>query len=157
MTVALANAQTNDLFIISTSGESVSSSAGYNDYTIGEVITETVASANWIITQGFQQSNIETGGIISGLGITNNALEVDFYPNPFNSLVTVTISESTIDLYNIDIIDLRGRTVFKKSNLDSSFNLDLQILKPSMYFLRITGKNNKTVEILKITKYSDFN
>jgi len=77
------------------------------------------------------------------------------YPNPVISEATVKYHLQATSNVSIHIMESTGASVFRQQfeNLspgDHSFQWDAASLKPGLYFIRITGTDNR--EILKVLK-----
>ena len=98
---------------------------------------------------------------VGGLGITPIAKEgknIRVYPNPTTGQLTIENGELTID--NIEIYDIYGRKAPlnppKGGKLPSfggagggAITIDISHLANGMYYLKISGKENRTVKIVK--------
>lgn len=70
---------------------------------------------------------------------------LDVYPNPFNSDITISLNNINDETTNIQIIDQFGRIILENeynTNFGANnFNLDLNFLEPSIYYLRVSSEN----------------
>lgn len=147
ITIALAGmsqivcAQTADQHIVGSLGGSFSNSNLQVDYTAGEAITQTLSTANYIVTQGFQQPfdglaalhEIEASGMLS------------IYPNPASSEVHVLLNNvNTLEgQTEIEILHMNGalalREIVTVSNATDQIRIGLEDLKAGQYLLRIVN------------------
>jgi hypothetical protein len=92
----------------------------------------------------------EIGDIDVGVSEIENINSFQIYPNPVkNGTVLYITSKEKLNINQIEIIDLRGKLIYKKiSNIDNK--IDLPIMSKGMYILKITTKNNnyETYKIL---------
>lgn len=64
------------------------------------------------------------------------------YPNPAKQTVTVTAPAGGQNLTEVRLIDVTGKTLFAKNNLNSTTaTLDVSTFGTGMYFMEITGEN----------------
>ncbi|WP_047546206.1 T9SS type A sorting domain-containing protein [Psychroserpens sp. Hel_I_66] len=74
---------------------------------------------------------------------------IEVYPNPFTDVLNI----NTENDYNIEIYTIDGKLV-NKSQIESNRNIiHTNNLKPSIYFIKFTDKNNKSTTTKKIVKY----
>ena len=91
--------------VISTQGDSYSNANGSIDFTIGEVIINTVNEGSNDITQGFHQTNWNF------LGLEDHApdFEVSIFPNPTEDVLN--IRTETFENISYAIYDQQGKLV----------------------------------------------
>ncbi|MCK9206261.1 MAG: T9SS type A sorting domain-containing protein [Salinivirgaceae bacterium] len=109
-------------------------------WSMGEPITETYANNGAVLTQGFQQSLLESVGIHPEK--SSAGFKVQVYPNPTRGMVFVKFvqeSESIQEL-NFTIYDLLGNKLTTEILPTESNLIDMTGLPDSAYFLRITGE-----------------
>ncbi len=64
------------------------------------------------------------------------------YPNPANNILHINqVSNDAV----IEILDLTGRVVMVKSNIEQQESIDISTMSPGVYFARITQKNQSSV------------
>ncbi len=70
---------------------------------------------------------------------------IRFYPNPFDSRIHVETCVSLSGLYKLQLKDLYGTTIFKKtincSGFRQSFTIPTDHIAPGVYFLHLKGQN----------------
>lgn len=92
------------------------------------------------------------------INVQNNpGLVLQVYPNPVKDELTVRLkSVSNPQQIYAAITDLSGRTVLQQyvgsTNLNSSFTLNCQSLKPQMYILKICNTLGEVLDIQKFVK-----
>lgn len=123
------------------------------EWTIGENFTETVKSANTIITQGFHQPHLKI------LNVTNESIlafnQIKIYPNPVYSSLSIQFQNDLPTNYDIDLFDGNGKFI-KKMSVPvriSSIEFDLSDLSSGMYLLKITSKLRSVSNTYRIIKY----
>jgi uncharacterized protein DUF4465/type IX secretion system substrate protein len=78
---------------------------------------------------------------INELSETNN---VNFYPNPTTSFLTIT---SSINLNSIALIDITGKTILVKNNLnDRNYTINLSAFANGIYFVKYTTENQTAIK-----------
>lgn len=94
--------------VIASGGNFLSNSDGSFSFTIGEVVNETFNSSSAIMTQGFQQSFLETNRLNE-----NTIEELFVFPNPCNDYFEiVNIPENFVG--EIVLLNIAGSEVLRK-------------------------------------------
>lgn len=139
--------QTISQDVITTTGESVTNSAGYLSWSIGEPVIETDSSSDSYLTQGFQQPGLV---IVSSIDNFNNSDGITVYPNPVTT--SLYIKHDQEQAIQIDLVDALGRLVLKSTLSGQQNSIDLNSFAAGMYFLRVYDSNNKLISSLKVDK-----
>jgi hypothetical protein len=94
------------------------------------------ADGQWIMTSPIWYTNT------SPLGIAENKkeFEFNFFPNPVNQKLNVSMSEC--DDYEISILDISGRVVLEKHFFDNYASLDLTTISQGVYTVEIKTKTS---------------
>jgi hypothetical protein len=135
------NAQTSDLQLISTSGQTTTQNQITMNWSVGEVVTSTFVNENNILTQGIQQGKLTVTDI-------SEPEQVDFallvYPNPVKTeLMIETVEQGkTYELY-----DFNGQLKKKGDLKTNKVSIDMSGYASGTYILRING--TKTHKIVK--------
>lgn len=85
--------------------------------------------------------------IVNYVGINENSVDSKFmklYPNPTNGEFTLESTYANIELKEVEITDVTGRTVFKKEFKSSKTTLQPN-LNNGIYFITLRVSNNETV------------
>jgi hypothetical protein len=131
--------------VVSTQGESYTNANGYLDFTIGEVVIETVINSNAKLTQGFHQSKWTV------LGIEDNfpSFEVSIFPNPITSILNIR----TANFKNVRyaLYDVQGRLVAKELLLQDQTAIPLNEVAQGSYSLILT-KGSQILKTFKLIK-----
>jgi len=135
--------------VLSSGGGYFSNSNGSISYTIGEPVIETYKEGDYIITQGFQQSNFIITTINDYMEI---AWDISVYPNPANDFVKLIISKANLIGFEYRLYDLNGRLLMQQQINDNETLLPFNNLPAGEYILKITSNYNelKSFQILKI-------
>lgn len=80
--------------------------------------------------------------VTTGLNTLNKDAAISVYPNPANDVLHIShvTGEATLE-----ILDVTGRAVMIKSNLEQQESADISAISPGVYFARITQKNQTSV------------
>jgi hypothetical protein len=81
----------------------------------------------------------------------NNTIAGDIilFPNPANTNVTIIRPSETF--YNLNMMDLRGRVIFSKNNIEErEYLLNLENYQSGIYFMQLTTDTNTVVKKLII-------
>jgi plastocyanin len=79
--------------------------------------------------------------------LSNIGNQLSIYPNPFNSSIFINVNSSAENVqdWSLQITDVLGQTVYSKSSLNYSNDIDLSSLPGGVYFVTVINKNVKTV------------
>ncbi len=109
-----------------------------------------------LVTLGFME---DMGWSICGGSLTVKEFDlasIRVSPNPFMSSITIELTNNGLsDDYSIDIIDINGRVILNTSKNVTNGKIEisnLSNLKSSLYFVKITNKNNGTSITKKVIK-----
>ena len=132
--------------VISNAGEFWNNTSGSLSWTLGEVVTETLTSDDFYLTQGFQQ--IHEGYLnLSDLVGSNDLL---IFPNPFYSEINI-LNIDFLSSLQIVVFDNLSKVVFNaKTSFSPAFEqstIDLSFLVAGYYTIElynpINNKRNK--------------
>lgn len=107
---------------------------------IGEPAITTISSTESVITQGFLQPEM--------LPCTN--LELQYYPNPAQDLITIEAYGCEVRIESMQIVDLRGRLL--TTALPTRTNeLNLGDLAQGVYLIKVklTNQDVHTITVVK--------
>ncbi len=79
---------------------------------------------------------------------SNNDL-INIYPNPSSGEISIVRDDKTTRSYQVEIIDISGKTVLEKENISNKLKLNLP---NGLYFLKLTDKENIYIKKLIIDK-----
>ncbi len=135
--------------VVSTAGGYHSSNQGSLSWTIGESITETMTAAEYILTSGFQQSEL-TITAIAATGIPEAAVWV--YPNPVANYLTVETADNPQE-YAVLLYDLQGNLLYKKDITMQHEVVDMRFYAPGGYLVRIVKTDHSKQKYFQIIKH----
>ena len=81
--------------------------------------------------------------------------EISVSPNPFTSTITITLNNNLNDNYALNVFDINGRVVARKSQLATNGTLmisNLDDLEDALYFVKITNRTNGASVTKKVIK-----
>lgn len=135
---------------INTSGIEVSSNGGSVSYSIGQMVYNSNAEANFSLTQGVQQPYeiMTVTGIEDTKGIN---LWATAYPNPTSDYLTLSIEESDISNISYQLYDMNGRLLQNAKITGNQTSIVMNNLIPAIYFVKII-QNWKEIKTFKIIK-----
>ncbi|RZJ65156.1 MAG: T9SS type A sorting domain-containing protein [Flavobacterium sp.] len=83
---------------------------------------------------------------ITALGTKNNFVsQFTMHPNPAENVLHITPGSVGINIEDVKIYDILGKTIFEKQNNDASaMQIDVDGFGSGMYFVEITDNNGKT-------------
>lgn len=131
----------------------------YFNWTIGEPVIATLSSAseNVLMTQGFQQPDYTPAGciMVHTTDIGKPAFELQLFPNPVQSELTISSREAIPYDVHITCVNLLGQMMFRSqlSTGDLQIKKNVSELASGVYMVRfdIPGiKWSKSYKIIKI-------
>lgn len=135
---------TNAQEVIATQGDSYSNASGTIDFTIGEVVINTVSDGSHDLTQGFHQT------IWSFADLVDHSPDFDLtvYPNPVSDALIIESSNYQNVMYSL--FDVQGRKILE-GRLDSEAStINVGHCAPGAYSLSLTrqGEQLKAFKLL---------
>ncbi|MBK7096369.1 MAG: T9SS type A sorting domain-containing protein [Saprospiraceae bacterium] len=154
LTCLSLQAQTLSPSVISAGGGYATSSIGSLSYTIAEMtMVETFIQGSSMLTQGFQQSEVNTVSI-TDMEITS--CNIALYPNPAKgqiilSYLSGTRSQNTVNIYNLPGAVVLSETYNTNSGLNT-LTFDLSKYSRGIYFLELVTEHQgkKIISVNKI-------
>jgi hypothetical protein len=120
-------------------------------WTLGELATETLTSANLILTQGFQQGYFEITAIDDPL---SNRIDLKVFPNPAIDYINILIEDKDVKNVKLELYNLEGKLIYNEQweNSGSAHQLQLSNFSSSQYILKIFDDQSGKVQSFKIIK-----
>jgi len=146
-TIVTVNAQIAETEVIATAGGSANIGGTSIDWTIGELVTETVSTESFILTQGFHQGEVLE--IITSLDIEQ--VKVTVFPNPTASQLQVELNDFTDVEFHL--FDIKGdQVLFQSKPTHTRSTIDVSSYPSGIYMLEIFDLKANSKEIVKIIK-----
>ena len=80
-----------------------------------------------------------------------STVEIDIYPNPIETYLTINIDKANYENHSISIVDVLGRLVYSKTIISSSTTISSKELGESgIYFLKILSSEDNPIKTKKI-------
>jgi len=131
--------------VISTQGDSYSTTNGSIDFTIGEVVIDTGTDGTNDLTQGFHQTNWNF------LGVDDFApnYEAIIFPNPTQDVLNIRTSDFERVTYTL--YDAQGKLVLQAELSSEVTPIQVSRLAPGSYSLTLNNEtqNLKTFKLIK--------
>lgn len=102
------------------------------------------ADGQWIVTSPIWYTNTSSVGLVEN----KKDFEFNFFPNPVNQNLTISITDC--DEYKVSVIDISGRVVLEKTFFDKYTSLDLSTVSAGVYTLEIKTKTSSKFKKLII-------
>jgi len=122
------------------------------EWTLGESFIETIKHQNEIYTQGFHQPFL-----INKLELHDFSFDFDIQisPNPVQSLINISITDTNNLQLIISLYDINGRFIKQISAFTNDRNIVLNVIELSsgFYILKISDIEGLFIKIHKIIKY----
>jgi len=137
--------QTLSPMVIASSGGFYSNSSGMLSFTVAEMtMVQTFTSTGNILTQGFQQPEDYTVGIVETPVVSGDIL---IYPNPTNGSFVLSFSNNYNSETSIRLYNLAGQIVLEKQVSPSAglntIKFDISSYSQGMYILELATTNSK--------------
>lgn len=141
-------AQTLSPFVISSSGNySISGGTSLSSTTGESTMIQTFSSGSTILTQGFQQPNDLSVGIVG----PENYFTILWYPNPSSGLLSLESDFPWAGRFSYRIIDALGRVVYQAEEKVNrgmyKQRISLYSLADGLYHVETTLENENTKRI----------
>ena len=134
--------------VVSSAGETHTSTGYILSWTLGEPVIETVINASNTLTQGFHQSELT---ITTDTELEYPDFFVKVFPNPSHDFVAIQLEEVKKDLL-FSLFDHSGR-LLKTGRIVSSYTeLDLRQFSIGVYILKLTWESDKHMQTFTIIK-----
>ena len=129
--------------VVATAGDQFSSASINLEWTMGELVTETVEDGN-VLTQGFHQPQIAITSINDPESLRKLVLSG---PNPTQGLLSIQTEE---DL-TIRLFDMKGALLLTMEIDQPSANIDLSLFPDGIYMMQVSTQSSlsMTLNILK--------
>lgn len=140
--------------VIANAGEFWNNSEGSLSWTIGEVVTETVTTTSYQLTQGFQQ--IQEGYLVLSDNLFLN--DITIFPNPFSSEVKIQTNYKHA-VFDLIVFDYQNKIVYQNEILFSpaceQLTIDLSVLDAGYYYFELTTPLENKRFIQRLIKLKD--
>ena len=154
LTIVLSGiAQYNYQSQISPAGDFYESTNFNISWTLGEVAVETLVGSNFILTQGFQQSELTIIGIDESLLDNDNSIII--YPNPSYGIVYLIINRAELKTEQVPnrylIYDIQGKLLNNEKIVETKTLIDLRQYSGSLYYVKLfnTESHYSTTHIIQ--------
>lgn len=148
-----ARAQTADRQTLGTGGSSFSSGVLSADYTIGETAIETGTAGSFIISQGFQQAETNSGNIHEA------ARQVDWriYPNPTKNSIFLSISTPGTLQLSLNLSNINGQMLLPQAetltvNGNTQKEINLQHYPSGIYLIHMYDLRGTLLQSIRFEK-----
>ena len=131
--------------VVSTQGETYSSPNAIIDFTVGEVVINTVSDGTNNITQGFHQTNWN----FVGLENHTPGFEAIIFPNP--TLEVLNIRASAFENVTYTLYDAQGKLIVKDKLTAEQTLIPVSQLATGSYSITLNNptQNLKTFKLIK--------
>lgn len=100
----------------------------------------------------FGESNFVNGNTITvGINDYNKLFSlIQLYPNPSQNYTTIHLQDESQDLEAIQLLDVNGKILMNETSLEKKHQLNTEMLKPGIYFIRVftTGNQIATLKLI---------
>jgi hypothetical protein len=134
--------------VIAVTGGTIQTESVKIDFTIGETLTETLSSGEYILSQGMHQG-IYT--ITSLEELSEPAYIITLSPNPVYDNLTLSINNVVREKIFIILYDINGNLLLKIDATGNETNFSLTDYTPGTYLLKVMS-NNQIIKVFQIVK-----
>jgi len=118
------------------------------EWTLGEMMIETFAADDIVLTQGFHQPHLVVTSIDE---IPGHDISIDAYPNPTTDFVNVRLHDDKYAEMEYSLFDEQGRLI-RSSRLEGLITeVSLNEQQAGIYFLIIT-RGSEEIKTFKVVK-----
>jgi len=134
-------------YVISSTGASIMGDNGSLYLSIGEPMNTEISGGDIMISQGFLQVSISESTSTDEL----LSEEINVFPNPSTADLHIELPEMEGD-YIYHLYDNLGKTIETKNIQQVRTKVNLTLLDPGTYFLKVTkaSKSSRTLKIIKL-------
>jgi hypothetical protein len=135
--------QTVERGIFSNSGQKLNGSLVKGVWTVGDLATESLESENYMVTQGFCQTNILE--LINGQSGDRDILRL--FPVPAHDVLNFSTKNTSLNKFKAVIFNEAG-TVVLSTDVDGAYGggkIDISNLYTSKYFVKIIDRENNKI------------
>ena len=146
----ITNAQNIERQVVSSNGKTIANNDVIFQQTIGQVAVKTLTTPNNVITQGFQQSEIN----IVRTEDFKPEFEFSFFPNPSSDFIQYKVGKGILENTQISLFSTTAQLLFSVPMQNTGGNIDVSALPDGSYILTLSQKNKtlKSFQVIKITK-----
>ncbi len=138
--------------LVSSSGNELTNDQVNLNFSIGEIVVNTIQFNENYSTPGFHQSDLLTTSFKNSF---KSDVKVDVFPNPFTDFIIVNIKDSDLKRAEFKLINIEGK-ILKTGVLTSDKNkIILSNYKLSVYFLSILDHNGSIIKTFKLNASND--
>jgi hypothetical protein len=120
-------------------GNTIENNNGSFSFTIGQI--------DYLQSQGIQQPYLEIE-LIENL---ENSIEIDIFPNPTSSSISIVLSNFEMGLYFFELYDVNNKLISSKSIDNELFLYSLEDLTNASYYITIK-ESSTPIKQFKIVK-----
>jgi hypothetical protein len=128
--------------VVSSGGETFTGNGLSLDFTVGEIMTESISTTGLLLTQGFLQGPDRNTGIEENL---IDEKDIVVYPNPAANQLYILYNDQDTRPVSADIKDLQGRLVLRTDGGINPLYLNLEKLTPGFYTVSILFENHQII------------
>jgi hypothetical protein len=138
---------------VSSAGGDTTVAGNSVNFTIGQTVIDAYYGGGGILTNGFQQPEVEI--IVSAINnISTNNVSLNIYPNPTDGVLNIATSMPFTSKTIAQIYDLQGKLVFtqelgKEVNINS---FSIANFAAGLYILKIITEGDSNIRTFKIEK-----
>ena len=137
--------------IIGSVASSTVDTNGYSiSWTVGEIMTKTDTSGNFIFTQGYHQSGF-TIVSIDRLGESSLG-QFRIYPNPFQHELNLIPEDFEEESFTATLTDMTGKVLYRFDLINDKNTLEFPPLADAQYLLLIRSESGRYQEHFKVIK-----
>ncbi len=131
-------------------GGDASGSEGSVNYTVGQVVYQTLTGTTGSVAEGIQQPYeiLEITAIEEAKGIE---LSASVYPNPVTNHLVLTVEDPELSTMDFRLFDMHGKLLQSEKITEKQTTIAMGNLVPATYIIKVKQSNKelKTFQIIK--------
>jgi len=137
------------LQLLSSAGEESKLGTIQLSWSLGEPVSETFKSGNFILSQGFQQvENKSNDAIVTVAGQVDLVLT----PNPANDYTLLKANNHNLTRVNYLVADASGRVLVVGQGMLPELKINLTLLSSGIYIIKVFSSNKSDIKTFKLIK-----
>ncbi|KJD34904.1 hypothetical protein PW52_12395 [Tamlana sedimentorum] len=137
---------------INASGNDVIVDSGSITYSIGQVFYGSINNSDYQISEGVQQSNVDTNTANEDIDDISTEIDMLIYPNPTTDFVTLKSTGLNFNNENsLRVFDYQGKLISKQAITQNKTQINLNYLNTGLYIIQVFVNEQlwNTYKILK--------
>ena len=128
--------------VVCSGGETFTTASLSLDFTVGEIVSESLTSTGLLLTQGFNQGPDANTGIEEKL---TNEKDLLIYPNPAADRIYLLYNNTNTRPVSAEVRDIQGRSIVHTCFDTNPLQINLEKTAPGFYTVAVLFDNGQTI------------